>query len=227
LTNLNAIVKAAIEKCGSEATKTAVRVSSVKIILKEGTGAINGLTVANPKDFDTRHAFSLGEISTKFNIKSLTDDVKVIDEIIIHAPKVQVEINEDNTINLNELKKNISSSAPGTSTNKQENGNATRLIIRYLRFSNGHILAKVVPLNNKEYQLKLPSFVLKNLGGKKGATPSQIANQILKELTNRALAQIKKKGINQGIGKIKSEVKSKLKTEKDKAVDKLKELFGK
>ena len=48
LTRLDAIVKAAIEKYGSAATATAVRVESVKIRLKQGSGAIRGLTIANP-----------------------------------------------------------------------------------------------------------------------------------------------------------------------------------
>ena len=48
LTNLDALVEAAIEKHGSEATQTAVRVDSVKIDLSNGAGAISGLTIANP-----------------------------------------------------------------------------------------------------------------------------------------------------------------------------------
>ncbi len=63
--NLDSIVKSAIEKYGSEITKTAVRVSSVKIKLSSGKGAIKGLTVSNPKGFSSSNIFSLGKISTK------------------------------------------------------------------------------------------------------------------------------------------------------------------
>ncbi|MDH3311484.1 MAG: hypothetical protein OEM95_12535, partial [Gammaproteobacteria bacterium] len=51
-TNLDAIVKAAIEKAGSQTTQTAVRVDSVKIVLSEAAGTIKGLSIANPKGFD-------------------------------------------------------------------------------------------------------------------------------------------------------------------------------
>ncbi|MGE5893616.1 MAG: hypothetical protein ACM34I_06130, partial [bacterium] len=43
VTNIDSIVKAAIEKYGSEVTKTDVRVSSVKIKLSSGEGAVSEL----------------------------------------------------------------------------------------------------------------------------------------------------------------------------------------
>ena len=107
LTNLDALVEAAIEKYGSEATQTAVRVDSVKISLKEGSSAINGLSVANPAGFEAKYAFSLGEISNKINIESLGNDVIVIDDITIRAPQVYFEMNQQRQTNLKELKKNL------------------------------------------------------------------------------------------------------------------------
>jgi uncharacterized protein (UPF0333 family) len=64
-TNINAIVKAAIEKHGSQATRTDVRVSSVDITLSTGKGAISGMTVENPAGFTSRNIFSLGRSRPK------------------------------------------------------------------------------------------------------------------------------------------------------------------
>jgi hypothetical protein len=224
LTNINYIVKAAIEKYGSEATQTSVRVSRVKIDLKDGAGGIYGLTVANPRGFAAPHAFSLGEISTQINLKSIIETVKIIDKINIQAPQIYVEVNADHQINLNELQKNISKSASAASTpaSNQESSEEMRLKIRRLRFAGGQIMAEVVPLKSKKYKLTLPSFTMTNLGGKNGGTPRQIANQILGELTNRALIQVRKKGVTRGIQKVKEKIKSNL---KNKAVEKLKKLF--
>ena len=61
INNLDSLVKNAVEKYGSEATQTAVRVESVKITLKEGSSVIKGLSVANPAGFEAKYAFSLGE----------------------------------------------------------------------------------------------------------------------------------------------------------------------
>ena len=60
LNNLDDLVKAAIEKYGSEATQTAVRVDRVKINLVDGAGGISGLTIANSNSFTMPNAFSLG-----------------------------------------------------------------------------------------------------------------------------------------------------------------------
>ena len=242
LTNLDSIVKAAIEKYGSEATHTAVRVDSVKISLTDGLGAIGGLTVANPKDFDTPYAFSLGEIRTKIDIKSLKEEPYVIKEITVRAPEVFYEINKDRQGSLNQLKEQLAPAAsPGTKTKGEQTkvaGKEPRLIIRRLHFSEGSLNAKIVPLKNKNYVLRLPKLVMSNLGGKTGATGAQIANEILKRLSDQALAEIKKKGIDQELEKLKAKVEaekaklkaetdSKLEAEKKKAKEKLKSLLGK
>ena len=103
LTNLDMLVKQAIEKYGSQATQTAVRVDSVKVRLTEGSAALGGLTVANPKNFSMPHAFVLGEISTRIDIKALTEEKIVIDEVRVLAPQVFYEVNADKQGNLNVL----------------------------------------------------------------------------------------------------------------------------
>jgi len=248
LTNLDALVEAAIEKYGSEATQTAVRVDSVKISLKEGSSAINGLSVANPAGFEAKYAFSLGEISNKINIESLGNDVIVIDDITIRAPQVYFEMNQQRQTNLNELKKNLLGTASAATSKKQTDTQSKepKFILKRVHFSEGKIVAKVVPLNNKEYQLKLPKILLRNLGGSKGATAAQLSHEILSVLSDRALAEVKKKGVGAELDKAKAQVKekiaaekaklqeqidnqtrSKIEAEKEKAADKLKNLFGK
>ncbi len=230
LNNLNMIVKMAIEKYGSEATKTAVRVSSVKISFKNGSGGIYGLSVGNPKGFEGNYAFSLGEVGTKINVKSITEEVKIIDDITIKAPKIYVEVNKDKKNNLEEIQKNLP--AGGTSQpkakepKKKKEGKETKLIIRRFHFSKANIHAKVVPLN-KEYDLNLPPFEMRNIGGKNGATPPEIARQIIGELTKRTLTEVRKKGIGQGLGKVTDKAKSQMNAEGEKAKNKMKGLLKK
>ncbi|MFW2371654.1 MAG: hypothetical protein ACN4GM_00920 [Gammaproteobacteria bacterium] len=246
LSNLDALVKAAIEKYGSQATQTAVRVESVKIDLSEGAGAINGLTIANPQGFAMPNAVSLGEISLKLDIQSLKQEPYIIDKIIVRAPQLFVEINQDNKTNLNQLTKNLSAGMPTSRTEDQAAVDETsaeqpRLIIRQVSFSDGNIQARVVPLKNKEYQLKLPALNMSNLGGNTGATPSELAREIISRLTDRAREEIKKKGIDQELDKFKAEARarvdeekaqlkqktdSQLEDKKQKVKDKLKDLFN-
>lgn len=93
--NLDSIVKEAIQTYGSEATQTDVRVDSVKLLLAEGSAQINGLTVANPAGFTDPNIFSLGMIRTKIETSSLDKNPIIIDEISISAPSVVYEINKD------------------------------------------------------------------------------------------------------------------------------------
>jgi len=227
LSNLDSLVKSAIETYGSEATQTSVRVDNVKIVLQDGSGAIRGLTIGNPKGFATPNAFSLGEIATQIDLKSLSEDVPVIEHITIRAPEVFFELNEKGQNNLDKLKSNLQAGAStsSSSSSAKSGGSEPKLIIRKLIFSGGNIHARVVP-TDKDYELKLPNIQMNDLGGKTGATPSQIASQALKVLTDRALAEIKKKGIDQYKAQLEGEVNKRLDAEKDKAGDKLKGVLG-
>ncbi|HEY3486506.1 MAG TPA: hypothetical protein VGL10_00435 [Gammaproteobacteria bacterium] len=230
LTNLDSLVKMAIEKYGSEATQTAVRVDKVRIKLKEGSASISGLTIANPPGFDAPHAFSLGDISVGIDIDSLTKDVIVIREIGIEAPEIFFEVNADRKANLDVLSKNLTAGAPAPEPEtKTESATEPKLIIRRAAFSGAQLQAKVVPLNNKEYQLQLPVITMRDLGGKKGAPPAVIARQMLDQLLDRVKAEIKKQGIGAELKAeldakkqaLKSEADAKIAAEQKAAQDKI------
>jgi flagellar basal body-associated protein FliL len=222
LSNLDSIVKAAIESYGSEATQTTVRVEKVQLELTDGSGAIRGLTVGNPKGFTAAQAFSLGEIATQVDLKSLSEEVTVIEHIIVRAPEVFFELNEAGKNNLEKLNKNLSSGASSKSgsSSPKSSGAEPKLIIRKLLFEGGSIHARIVSLD-KDYDLKLPKIEMTNLGGKTGATPEEIADQVLKKLTAKALAEVKRKGLDQYKEKLEDEVNQRLDSEKEKLGEKL------
>ncbi|MCF6179226.1 MAG: AsmA family protein [Geopsychrobacter sp.] len=229
LSNLDGLVKSAIETYGSQATHTAVRVDAVKIGLKDGSGAILGLKVANPAGFSAAQAFSLGEISTQVDLKALSEDLVVIDHIRVIAPDIFFELNQAGQNNLEQLKKNLSSGGTDSSTlspNTQTRESEMRLLIREILFTGGKIHASVVPLG-KKYELQLPTISLKNIGGKNGATPSQITAQVVKALSDRALAEIKKQGIDQYRKKLEGKVNKRLNAEQQKLEQKLNDKVGK
>ena len=69
--SIDSIVKAGIEKYGSEITGTRVSVGSVDISLKSGRGTIRNVVVHNPKGFSSAHVFSLGEITVDLDVTAL------------------------------------------------------------------------------------------------------------------------------------------------------------
>jgi len=225
-TNLDSIIKAAIEQYGSEATHTAVRVKSVKTDLPKGSIAIRGLSIANPKGYDIPNAFALNSISTAIDLKSLQQPPYIVNEIVIDAAQVFVELNKDKKTNLYELKQNLTagSSAPAKTkaeiAEKNKAGDEPRIIIRRIVFTQGNIQAKIVMLN-KDLQLKLPRFVLTDLGGKHGATPTELAKEILHNLTEQAREAVKTQGIDKELDKLKAKAKAKIDAEKAKIKEKV------
>ena len=211
MSNLDGLIKEAIETYGSQATQTAVRVDSVKIKLADGSGGISGLTIANPKGFTFPNAFSLGETRLGIDLQSLQEEPYVINEIAVIAPEIYVEVDKDNNTNLNVLKDNLMASLPASeetaSAETEETAAAEpRLIVRKVTFSNGLIKAKIAALDNKEYKLKLPSIEMIDLGGSKGLTPTELTSEVISRLSDHASKQVKQK--------IKDELKAKLDAKK-------------
>jgi hypothetical protein len=242
-TSLDALVEAAIEKYGSQTTQTAVQVHEVRLkeTIAQGKGSIAGISVANPKGFSTPHAFTLGQIQTQIDIKTITQSPIVINEIIVAAPQMFFEINNDRKANFNVLKDNISRAMPAKPAGKQTEAKApeteTKIIIRRLLIQDGKVQATIVPLDGKQLSTRLPRIELKNLGGKGGSTPGEIAKQVLNVVVDRTRAAVSELGIEQhlkeAVDKRIEEEKAKLKTrtdeeievEKQKAEEKLKKLL--
>jgi hypothetical protein len=84
--SIDTIVKAAIEKYGSEITGTKVSVGSVDISLKTGRGTIRDVEVHNPKGFSSGVVFRLGEITVDIDVASLNKDPVVVERVTILAP---------------------------------------------------------------------------------------------------------------------------------------------
>jgi hypothetical protein len=204
-TNIDALVKAAIEKYGSQVTKTAVRVSSVKIKLTAGEGTIGGLTVANPSGFSSPYAFSLGKINAKIETGTVTSDLIVIDRIVISAPQVMYEINASGSSNINTLKKNIEQPEKGkpkeAPQEKKTGGKEKKLLIRKLIIEKGEIDLRIAAVGEKTEKLKLPPIELTDIGKGSGATPAQVAEEVLSALVDKVGVSVAKSSAAQYLNK--------------------------
>ena len=242
--NLDAIVEAAIEQYGTEAVKTSVQVEGVSIKLTEGAAAIQGLTVANPDGFSLPQAFSLGEIAVDINLEKTDKELIAIDAIRIAAPQFFYEINAESQASLNVLADNLGtdSGASSSTTAPDETSTAEqtapiRLDIARFELQDANLRAKVVPLDNKTYDLKLPALVLTDLQG----TPEQISKQLLDLLIDHARDEIKKQGLDEELDELKAKAQQsideeratleqqadeQLEEEKQEVEDKLKNLLN-
>ncbi|MDD4857749.1 MAG: hypothetical protein PHD74_06545 [Candidatus Krumholzibacteria bacterium] len=191
LSNLDSLVAKAIEKHGSEATQTSVRVSGVDISLREGRGSIKGLQVASPDGFRARTAFSLSDITVTIDIRNVRQDPIVIDAIRVQAPVVNAEITKTGASNIDELRKRVQAQAAGTAKESgKSEGRITRIRIEQFVIEKGRIEVDASALGLEKRTIELPDIRLDNVGGTNGVPPDEIARIILTAVAGKATNEI-------------------------------------
>ncbi len=194
--NLDGIVKVAIETYGSQATQARVSVGKVSIGIKDGSGAINELKVANPTGFSTPEALSLGEISLKLDVATLQQNPIVVKEIVITRPRVTYEFAQGGS-NLETIQKNTQAyaqkmspggSKPDGGATPAKDGKAeTKLVIENLYVRDGQIGMSHAALQGRQLSAGLPTIHLTDIGkGKGGATPAEVAERVLGTISQQA-----------------------------------------
>jgi len=232
--SLDSLVEAAIEKYGSQATQTRVEVAGVKLALTSGEGSIRGIQIDSPAGFSRKQLFTLDNVTVAIDPKTVTDDVVVIDKILIQAPQVFYDINDKGESNLDVLKKNLQQASGGKSKSKAEasDGKEVKLIIRKFIIEKGEIDARIAALGDKDLSANLPRIELTDIGKKSGgATPAEVAKKVANVLISKVGPAVANLGVQQYLGKSADEARAKLKEGATKAVedkvgDKLKGLFG-
>lgn len=187
--NLDSIVKAAIETYGTAAAQANVRVDKVSITIASGSATISGLTVANPKGFSNLHALDLGSVTAALDTSSITGSSPVvIKEVDVERPQVTYEVDNSGTSNLATIQKNAASYAGGASGGTQASGQSGRkLVIDDLVIRQGQVSVSATALKGKSLTAPLPEIHLTNIGKSSGgATPGQVAGQVLAAISGAA-----------------------------------------
>jgi uncharacterized protein involved in outer membrane biogenesis len=197
VSNLDKLVAKGVEKFGSDATQTQVSVSGVDISLREGRGSIKGLRVASPEGFDARTALSLDDITVAIDVKSVQKDPVVIDEIRIKAPVVNAELTQSGESNIDVLRKRVEAYAGKSSGESGSSGKAAKKlrIMRFV-FEEGRIEVDASGLGIEKKTIVLPEIGLNDIGGATGATPEEIAKEILTAVARRTSSEIAGSGID-------------------------------
>jgi len=202
--SLDGIVKKQIEVVGSELTGTKVAVGSVGIKLTEGTGSISGLSIANPAGYKTDQAFRMKLLQLGIDLQSLGKSPLVLNELVIDAPKVTMEMNETGHSNLKDLSDSISANTAkadqaATEQQKETGGEPLRILIRKLVIKDvGYELHSPVKQLEKT-EGTLPTITLSNVGGSKGGTPAEIGKVVINDLTRRVIKQATEAGIRSAV----------------------------
>lgn len=188
--NMDGLIKTAIEKYGTQATQTQVKVDKVKISPTSGEGAISGVSIANPKGYSASNAFMLGLVSVKVDTSTITKNPIVIKEIVIDRPQVTYEMGPGGS-NLQTIQASAAKSGSSTPAQKPaaaaDKKSEIKLIIENLYVRNGDVAASHAALQGKRVDVKLPTIHLANIGkAKGGATPEEVASEVIAAISQQA-----------------------------------------
>ena len=200
MSNLDSIVKKVIETAGTEVAGVKVSVGDVKISLSEGKASISGLTVANPAGFTAPQAFKLGQSSVALDTGSLTGNPIVIKDVSVASPEVTYELGAQGS-NIDAIQRNVAAKTAGGSAKTAEKpeekkaGDEKKVVIDRLAITKGTVtLASSIP--GVKGSAGLGDIVLTGIGRKSGgATPAEVAKQILDSLSKSALNSAKSLGL--------------------------------
>jgi hypothetical protein len=193
--NLDSLIKAAIEKYGSAATQTEVSVDSVQLLLTSGTGSISGISIGNPAGFTSNQALTLGQAAVQVDTSSIAGSGPiVIDNVTIAQPHVTYEVKGlGEGSNLQTIQHNVQAYAGGggggaqPASQEQGGGPGRKEIIKDLYVTGGQISVVAPALSGRSLTVALPEIHLTNIGQDSGgATAAEITNQVLGAITSEA-----------------------------------------
>ena len=197
---IDAYVKTAIEKYGSDSLGTKVSVGEVNISLRQTTATITNLEIANPPGFDDPIAFKAGLIEITLNSKESKLDSVVIDRILLNSPMV-FYIKTKQTDNLSSLQdqaarsSNNSQSADKTGGSKDKGREQPRILIKKFDIERANLSYRDTRIVSTTVNLKLDDIHIVDIDtGKNGAgtqeAVSKIVNAIVPAVKQAAIKSV-------------------------------------
>lgn len=170
---LDGAVASAIERHGSALTGTSVDVAGVDLALRAGRVDLAGLTVGNPRGYDTDYAVRIGSAAVELDVGSLAGAVPVIEELVLDGALINAE-QRSAASNLTDIQQHATGS-PG----EAPAGEPGRIIVERFRVRNARVLLTSEHLRTPE-ELPLRDVVVENIGSATGGvTYSEAAEAML------------------------------------------------
>ncbi len=196
---LDPLVKSAIESYGSRITGTRVEVDSVSISPRSGEGTIRGFKVANPEGFSDGTAFELEQFTVAIDLASLSGEPIIIKQVLVSGPRVNLEANAEGKTNMDVIGKHAKSASSGgpadtSGDSSKHDTPAKRMRIDQFTLQQGAVIADLAAVGAERYEAKLPALYLENLGGSSGGTPAEIGKEITTALSHSVSKVAAKEG---------------------------------
>lgn len=170
---LDSVVASTVERYGSEITGTDVHVDGVNLALTSGRAELAGITIDNPRGYETDYAVHVGRASVEVDVASLAGDVPVIEEIVLDGVLVNAEQREAAS-NLTDIQKHATASS-----GEEPAGEPARIVVERFRVNDARLLLTSEYLKEPE-ELPLSDVVVTDIGSSTGgATYSEAASAML------------------------------------------------
>ena len=172
LSNLDEIVRSAIETYATEAIGTEVSVGSVAINLREGSAQILDFRIANPEGFSERSMLSFSELAVDLDLGNISQELIGVSRISTQDPFVSYE-RANGTSNLDIISARLSGGEPQEPASA---GSESQMQLMIDSIMIGNIQASVSDtLLPRAVDVRLGDIELADLAG----TPAEISQQIL------------------------------------------------
>jgi hypothetical protein len=170
---LDSVVVSTIERYGSAVTGTDVSVDGVDLALTAGRAHFTGLTIDNPRGYDTDYAVRIGTATVVLDVGSLASDVPVVKELELDGALINAE-QHDAASNLTDIQKHATAGSSDAPTSEPG-----RIIIERFRLRDARVLL-TSDLLSKPEELPLDEVVVGNIGSSSGgATYAEAAEALL------------------------------------------------
>ncbi len=181
---LNRIVKTGIEKVGPLVVGVPLTLDDVDISLLGGSFALQGFEVGNPEGFDSPRAAHVGRMRVDAELRTLLSDVVVIPLVEVARPELTVEFSGGTT--------NFGRILKGMKSKEKEARERTdrRLRIGTLRIEQPSVRLANLP-GGRAMSVDLPGIELTDLSAGGGASPYEVALQIIRALNEAVLEAAK------------------------------------
>ncbi|MDF2366174.1 hypothetical protein [Sneathiella sp.] len=206
--NLDKVIIAAVEKYGSEVTKTDVVLSEVDLDVTSGKGTLKGFSVGNPEGFEEDHSIKFDSVSVEVDIAGTNDKIVHIREIRVENPSVIYEVNQT-TNNLDTIRNNVDAFmkenglSGGEKPAESSDESGPKVIIDNIFINGGQVLVKADMLAGQKIESRLPNIQMSNIGKEEGgASPGEVAAKIIDALTGKAMNVITDLGIGKNLGSL-------------------------
>ena len=192
-----------------------VQVEQVDVSLASGYARVSGLQIGNPEGFPSANAFDLADIQLNISVLSILPALfgsspYRIEEILIDAPEVFVDVNADGDINLEQIMRSIRQpGAPASKPAEPRPGQETDSGDSTSTGGTGEtgeareplrIKVDALSIENLSFHLNragrdaetgtLPPIRMQDIGGEKGITPHGLGIKVTTRLAGDILAVV-------------------------------------